>query len=32
VWNSLALDEDVYQEIFAEVETQFEGACQMLVA
>jgi putative nucleotidyltransferase with HDIG domain len=32
VWDSLALDEDVYQVIFAEVETQFEGACQMLVA
>ena len=32
VWDSLALDEVVYQEIFSEVETQFEGACQMLVA
>lgn len=32
VWGSLALDEDAYQEIFSEVETQFEGACQMLVA
>ena len=32
VWDSLALDEDAYQEIFSEVETQFEGACQMLVA
>lgn len=32
VWDSLALDEESYQEIFSEVETQFEGACQMLVA
>lgn len=31
VWDSLALGEDDYQEIFSEVETQFAGACEMLV-
>lgn len=32
VWAALPLGDDDYQEIFSEVETQFEGACQMLVA
>lgn len=31
VWDSLPLEED-FQKIFDEVESQFEGACQMLVA
>lgn len=32
VWDSLGLGEEDYQAIFSEVETQFDGACQMLVA
>ena len=32
VWDTLTLDEDDFMAIFGEVETQFEGACQMLSA
>lgn len=32
VWDTLALGEKDFQAIFSDVETQFEGACQMLSA